>query len=78
MSSFENSAQREGKPGLVAFHEAIKNVLTTSPEVLNAFADNLESELSSMDDERRKRLISTAIEALRVAGREVIIDMEPN
>ena len=48
-----------------AFESAIRNVVTTSPEVASLIADNLQAELDTLESEDRRAAVRNAIEALR-------------
>lgn len=50
---------------LLKFKEAIKNVLTSSPEVLNEFANHLESEIYSLDTDTSKDAARKTVEVIR-------------
>lgn len=62
-------AQQEREPGLVVFKEALRDVVTSSPEALNIFADALEAELPTLrTDGTSASEIRNVIEAMRAAA----------
>ncbi|MEK7638456.1 MAG: hypothetical protein AAB375_03470 [Patescibacteria group bacterium] len=63
-----NRPQEERAPGLALFKEALRNIITSSPEVMNGFADQLEEELSTLDTDEGKKAVQKAVEAIRAAS----------
>ncbi len=60
-----NALERDA--GLRAFTDALRNVIGSSPEVLSAFANTLEKEISTLDTDESKGALRNAIEAIRKA-----------
>lgn len=62
-----NAAERER--GLAEFIAGLQNIMSSSPEALSVFADDLQSELQTLDESDSKQAVREAIEALRRAAR---------
>jgi len=56
---------RERDAGLRAFTASLNNVIVSHPEILDAFANALESEISTLDTDESKEALRNAIEAIR-------------
>ncbi|OGZ06489.1 MAG: hypothetical protein A2942_01580 [Candidatus Lloydbacteria bacterium RIFCSPLOWO2_01_FULL_50_20] len=67
----EHIVNPEREKGFTEFKAALENVVVSSPEVLNEFADTLEAELYTLDTADSKSLVRNLIEVMRATAKTV-------